>query len=84
MQADYIYPSYEVERRESRCTNCGLCVNECSYSVHYRSKDGRYVLSDDSKCVNCQRCVATCPTHALKIAKAIATSEKTRIGAAIL
>ena len=69
MQTDYIYPRYEVERRESRCSGCGLCVKECSYGVHYFSKDGRTLLSDDSKCVNCQRCVATCPTHAIKIVK---------------
>ena len=69
MQTDYIYPRFEVERKESRCSNCGLCINECSCGVHYRSKDGKYLLSDDSKCVNCQRCVATCPTHALKIVK---------------
>ena len=69
MQTDYIYPRYEVERRESRCTNCGLCVRECSYGVHYRASDGKTLLSDDAKCVNCQRCVATCPTHAIKIVK---------------
>ena len=69
MQTDYIYPRYEVERHESRCSGCGLCVKECSYGVHYFSKDGRTLLSDDSKCVNCQRCVATCPTHAIKIVK---------------
>ena len=69
MQADYIYPTYEVIRKDERCNKCGLCVRECSYGVHYRSDDGRFILSDDSKCVNCQRCVATCPSHAIKIVK---------------
>lgn len=69
MQTDYIYPRYEVERRENRCSGCGLCVKECSYGVHYFAKDGRTLLSDDAKCVNCQRCVATCPSHAIKIVK---------------
>ena len=69
MQTDYIYPTYEVIRNDRRCNNCGLCVRECSYGVHYRAEDGRYVLSDDSKCVNCQRCVATCPSRAIKIVK---------------
>lgn len=69
MQPLYIYPEFEVIRNEKKCTSCGLCVRECSNSVHYFDFASKVLLTDDSKCVNCQRCVATCPSHALKIVK---------------
>lgn len=69
MQPLYIYPEFEVIRNEKKCTSCGLCVRECSNSVHYFDSASKVLLTDDSKCVNCQRCVATCPSHALKIVK---------------
>ena len=69
MGIDYIYPQFEVIRREERCTNCRICERQCANGVHRFDAERRIMVSDESKCVNCQRCVCFCPTHALKIQK---------------
>ena len=69
MGIDYIYPQFEVIRREERCNNCRICERQCANGVHRFDAERRIVVSDESKCVNCQRCVCFCPTHALKIQK---------------
>ncbi len=73
MQAEFIYPEYEVVRNDARCTRCRICENQCSYGVHFYSEKNKIMLSDDSKCVNCQRCVSVCPTRAIKIVKSDCT-----------
>ena len=69
MGIDYIYPQFEVIRREERCNNCRICERQCANGVHRFDAERRIMVSDESKCVNCQRCVCFCPTHALKIQK---------------
>lgn len=69
MSAEYIYPEFEVQRNERRCTNCRACVSQCANGVHYFDEKRKIVLSDETKCVNCQRCVCFCPEKALKIVK---------------
>ena len=69
MGIDYIYPQFEVIRREERCTNCRICERQCANGVHRFDAERQIMVSDESKCVNCQRCVCFCPTHALKIQK---------------
>ena len=69
MGIDYIYPQFEVIRREEQCTNCRICERQCANGVHRFDAERRIMVSDESKCVNCQRCVCFCPTHALKIQK---------------
>ncbi len=69
MRADYIYPEYEIVRNMSRCTMCGICVEQCSYKAHTYDSLRKIIKSDERKCVNCQRCVSMCPTRALKIVK---------------
>lgn len=69
MGIDYIYPQFEVIRREERCTNCRICERQCANGVHRFDAERQTMVSDESKCVNCQRCVCFCPTHALKIQK---------------
>lgn len=69
MGIDYIYPQFEVIRREGRCTNCRICERQCANGVHRFDAERKIMVSDESKCVNCQRCVCFCPTHALKIQK---------------
>ena len=69
MGIDYIYPQFEVIRREERCINCRICERQCANGVHRFDAERRIMVSDESKCVNCQRCVCFCPTHALKIQK---------------
>ena len=69
MGIDYIYPQFEVIRREEWCTNCRICERQCANGVHRFDAERQIMVSDESKCVNCQRCVCFCPTHALKIQK---------------
>lgn len=69
MQADYIYPEYEIVRNASRCINCRICQKQCANLVHGFDGESGCMTADDARCVNCQRCVAFCPTHALKIVK---------------
>ena len=69
MGIDYIYPQFEVIRREERCNNCRICERQCANGVHRFDAERQIMVSDESKCVNCQRCVCFCPTHALKIQK---------------
>ena len=57
MGIDYIYPQFEVIRREERCTNCHICERQCANGVHRFDAERRIMVSDESKCVNCQRCV---------------------------
>ena len=66
---EYLYPEFEVVRREDRCIACRVCERQCANEVHrFEPCDGK-MRSDESKCVNCQRCVSLCPTRALKIVK---------------
>ena len=69
MGVEFIYPEFEVERKESRCIGCRVCERQCSNEVHKFDFDLNIMLSDSSKCVNCQRCVSLCPTMALKVVK---------------
>lgn len=73
MSIDYFYPEFEVVRNESKCTRCGICVQQCARGVHLLDKKTGALTTDDAKCVACQRCASFCPTHALKIVKNNAT-----------
>ncbi len=61
----YLLPDFLVERLESRCIKCGVCVNPCSFGVSSWDKTGEEIEIDYTKCVGCQRCVVYCPTKAL-------------------
>ena len=69
MAIEYIYPPFEVIRRDERCTRCRICEKQCANGVHTYDAERKIMLADESKCVNCQRCVALCPTRAIKIVK---------------
>ncbi len=69
MSIEYIYPEFEVVRRQERCIGCRVCERQCANEVHVFDEKNKVMISDESKCVNCQRCVSLCPTHALKIIK---------------
>ena len=69
MGIDYIYPQFEVIRKDDRCTTCRICEKQCANGVHTFDSGKKRMACDESKCVNCQRCVCFCPTHALKITK---------------
>ena len=65
----YVLPEYLVERDESRCIRCKVCVNQCTYETHCYDEEEDKIVSKDENCVNCQRCVTFCPTHAITIRK---------------
>ena len=69
MGIDFIYPEFEIQRSESRCTKCRICEKQCSYGVHKYDSSRGIMISDETKCVNCQRCVCFCPERALKIVR---------------
>lgn len=69
MSIEFIYPEFEVIRKEDKCISCRLCERECANEVHRYDEELHRMKCDESKCVNCQRCVAICPTRALKIVK---------------
>ena len=47
---DFTVPEFDIERNRDRCTLCGACVKECSYKVHFFSKDKKAVLADEKVC----------------------------------
>ena len=40
-----------------KCTNCGLCVNQCKLDIKHVG---------DHECINCGECVSECPTGAIR------------------
>ena len=45
-----------VRLDESKCTDCGLCINHCKMDI---GKVG------DHECIECGECIAVCPTKAI-------------------
>lgn len=57
---------------ESRCIQCGACINTCTGMVLKRGTDGRPHMSSFERfgwngCWKCQHCLAVCPTGAISI-----------------
>jgi len=65
----YIPSKFIVERDASRCIQCQVCVNQCSFDVHSYDAIDNEVMADEKNCVGCHRCVVFCPTNALNISK---------------
>ena len=65
----YLPPRFIVERDESRCIDCQVCVNQCSFGSHYYDAEDDVVRSHEESCVGCHRCVLFCPTRALTVRK---------------
>ena len=63
----YLPPTFIVDRDPERCINCKVCVNQCTFDVHYFDEEDGVVKAHEEKCVGCHRCATFCPTHALTI-----------------
>jgi glutamate synthase domain-containing protein 2 len=63
----YLPPKFIVERDDSRCIRCEVCVNQCTFDVHSYDTEDDEVRSREENCVGCHRCVVFCPTTALTI-----------------
>jgi glutamate synthase domain-containing protein 2 len=63
----YLPPKFVVERDDSRCIRCEVCVNQCTFDVHAYDAQDDEIRSQEENCVGCHRCVVFCPTEALTI-----------------
>jgi glutamate synthase domain-containing protein 2 len=63
----YLPPRFVVERDDSRCIRCEVCVNQCTFDVHSYDTEDDEIRSHEENCVGCHRCVIFCPTKALTI-----------------
>ncbi|MEM3055134.1 MAG: glutamate synthase-related protein [Candidatus Bathyarchaeia archaeon] len=63
----HILPEYIIERNNVRCNKCKICIEQCTYQVHYYNDKEDAICSRDENCVNCQRCVVFCPKGAITI-----------------
>lgn len=63
----YLPPKFQVYRDPARCIQCQVCVNQCSFEVHYYDAADDEVRSREENCVGCHRCVTFCPTRALTV-----------------
>jgi ferredoxin len=55
----------EIDR--SRCTACGVCVNNCHIKGLAENSNHREPIWRESVCVHCWTCVENCPQGALDI-----------------
>ncbi|MFP4640869.1 MAG: glutamate synthase-related protein [Dehalococcoidia bacterium] len=63
----YLQPQFIVERDPERCIQCQVCVNQCTFDVHYYDAEDDEVRSRVENCVGCHRCATFCPTSALTV-----------------
>jgi glutamate synthase domain-containing protein 2 len=63
----HLLPEYIVERDYTKCTKCKVCIEQCTYGVHYYNAVKDTIESKSELCVNCLRCVVFCPKGAITI-----------------
>ncbi len=63
----YLQPKFIVERDDSRCIRCEVCVNQCTFDVHSYDIEDDELRSREENCVGCHRCVVFCPIEALTV-----------------
>jgi len=63
----YLPSKFLVERDQTRCIQCQVCCNQCSFDVHYYDPEDDEVRSREANCVGCHRCAVFCPTGAINI-----------------
>ena len=63
----YLPSRFVVERDDSRCIRCQVCVNQCTFDVHSYDTGDDEIRSHEENCVGCHRCVVFCPTRALTV-----------------
>jgi len=58
----------DVVRNETKCTECGACVNICPTQALAIDLQTRHVTFDSEKCIACELCVPVCPSRAMELA----------------
>jgi Pyruvate/2-oxoacid:ferredoxin oxidoreductase delta subunit len=56
---------YIAEDDESKCIQCGVCVERCSFLAREMA-DNKHSY-DESRCFGCGLCVSMCPTSAISL-----------------
>jgi glutamate synthase domain-containing protein 2 len=67
MLATQLLPEFRIERDESRCIRCQVCVRQCGFNVHSYDESKDRIVSNERECAGCQRCAVLCPTRALTV-----------------
>jgi len=65
VHAKVLASRYVAEDEPSLCTDCGVCVDRCSFQA--RDITGKGLRFDASRCFGCGLCVSTCPTGAIRL-----------------
>ena len=50
---------------KEKCTQCGLCINDCVAQCIAADEDGFPAMKYSQRCISCQHCFCICPTGAL-------------------
>ncbi len=50
---------------KSKCTHCGLCIEDCVSGCIEFDSEKFPQMNDESRCISCQHCLSICPTGAL-------------------
>ncbi|MFA5866117.1 MAG: glutamate synthase-related protein [Phycisphaerae bacterium] len=62
-------PQYRVDRDDSKCIRCLVCVRQCTWDSTYYDPNRNAVYNRHENCVNCRRCESMCPTQCIQIKK---------------
>jgi len=65
----YLAPIFLIKRGPELCIQCQVCVNQCTFDIHYYDAEDDEVRSREENCVGCHCCVLFCPTRALAISR---------------
>jgi glutamate synthase domain-containing protein 2 len=60
---------YCVDRDDSRCIRCLVCVRQCTWDSTYYDPTLNKVYNRHENCINCRRCESMCPTQCIQIKK---------------
>jgi len=71
MSLSLLAAEFQIERDETRCVACQVCVRQCANDVHTYDPEDDRVTSDETRCVGCHRCATLCPTRALTIRRTL-------------
>lgn len=62
---DQLRSGYVAFTDETRCTGCGLCLENCFFEARQLEADMVHLI--DRRCFGCGRCIASCPENAIRL-----------------